>query len=74
MCYDEFMGIFTGANLITDEFAERDAMAAFAQSMMTQLDEFDQDRHMKMQKVEFYEAVARSAEGLSLAPPNTIVC
>ncbi len=71
MCYEEFMGILTAAGLVTDEFPERDAMAAFAQSMMTQVDEFDNDRHMKMQKVEFYEAIARAAEGLSLAPANS---
>jgi len=68
MCYDEFLNIFTNAGLITDEFPERDAMAAYAQAMMTQVDEFDNDRHMKMNKVEFYEACARAAEGISMAP------
>jgi len=70
MCYDEFLGILTSADLITDEFPERDAITAFSQSMMTQVDEFDNDRHMKMQKVEYFEALARVAEGVSPAPPG----
>lgn len=70
MCYDEFLGLLNAANLITDEFPERDAIASFSQSMMTQVDEFDNDRHMKMQKVEFFEAIARVAEGVSPVPPG----
>lgn len=73
MSYDEFLNIFAKAGLITENFPERDALTAFVMSMMTQLDELDFDRHIKMQRVEFYEAVARAAESLSLAPPNTNV-
>ena len=73
MSYDEFLGIFAKAGLITDIFPERDAISAYAMSMMTQLDELDFDRHIKMTKVEFYEAYARAAESLSLPPPNSIV-
>lgn len=73
MCYDEFLGIFTAMEVITDSFPERDVISAFAQSMMTQVEEVDSDRHMKMQKVEFYEAIARAAEALSLPPPNSDV-
>ena len=73
MCYDEFIGLLSRAGLITDECPERDAITSFNQSMMTQVDEFNNDRHMKMAKLEFYEALARAAEGLSLAPENSII-
>ena len=68
MCYGEFLNILNAGNFITDEFTERDAISCFAQSMMIQVDEFDSDRHMRMQKVEFYEAIARAAECLSFPP------
>lgn len=71
MCYDEFLSLLNAGNLITDEFPERDAITSFSQSMMTQVDEFDNDRHMKMQKVEFFEAIARVAEGVSPAPQGS---
>lgn len=73
MSYDEFLGIFSKANLITDVFPERDVISCFAMSMMSQLDELESDRHMKMQRVEFYEAIARASEALSFAPPNGVV-
>ena len=73
MCYDEFLGLLNSGELITDEFPERDAMACFVQSMMTQINEYDSDRHMKMSKVEFYEAIARTAEILSFPPPGAII-
>ncbi len=73
MCYDEFMNLLAAAGLVTDEFPEREAMAAFAQAMMTQVDEYENDRHMKMQRVEFFEAVARAAEGISFPPQGSNV-
>lgn len=72
MCYDEFLSLLNACALITDEFPERDAITAFSQSMMTQVDEFDSDRHMKMQKVEFFEAMARVAEGVSAMPAGAL--
>ena len=72
MCYEEFVGIMSKAGLITDEFPERDAIACFSLAMMTQVDEFDSNRHMKMGNVEFYEAIGRSAENISLAPPGSL--
>ena len=54
-------------------FTEREAVVTFAQSMMTQIDELDQDRHMKMQMVEFLEAISRAADILSLAPIDSDV-
>ncbi len=73
MAFDEFLTLMTAAQFINDEFTEREAILAFAQSMMTQVDELDNDRHMKMQLTEYFEALARSAEVLSLPPPDSNV-
>jgi len=70
MAYDEFLSLLARADLITETFPEREVVLAYAQSMMTQVDELANDRHMKMQRPEFYEAIARAAETLSLPPPG----
>jgi hypothetical protein len=70
MAYDEFIALFSESALITEVFPERDAIGSFAQSMMTQADELESDRHMKMQFVEFLEALARASDILSLAPAD----
>eukprot|EP00831_Metopus_contortus_P064253 TRINITY_DN57527_c0_g1_i1.p2 TRINITY_DN57527_c0_g1~~TRINITY_DN57527_c0_g1_i1.p2 ORF type:complete len:139 (-),score=28.34 TRINITY_DN57527_c0_g1_i1:190-606(-) len=72
MAYDEFLGLMSTTGLVTEEFAEREVITAFAMSMMTQVDEINKDRHMKMERVEFYEAIARCAEILSLPPPDAV--
>lgn len=73
MALEEFLNVLNAAHLINDEFPERDAIVSYGLSMMTQIDELDNDRHMKMQKIEFFEALARAAEGVSLAPPGSLV-
>lgn len=56
------------ANLLDENFAERDIQLAFNLSMMTQVDELNQDRIFQMSFVEFLEAVARVAEKYSPQP------
>ena len=73
MAVDEFLYVLSSCGLVSDVFTERDAITSFAQSMMTQVDELDQDRQMKMQIIEFLEALARGADVLSLPPPDSIV-
>lgn len=70
MAFDEFLNIFTESNLMNDQFPERDVITSFNLSIMTQVDELHFDRHMKMQFVEFLEAIARAAELLSLPPQD----
>ena len=72
MAFSEFINLMNASGLITDEFPERDAITSFSLSMMTQVDEFDSNKHMKMQKVEFFETIARAAESLSMAPPGSL--
>jgi len=73
MAFDEFLEIFADAGLMSDEFPERDVIACYANSMMTHIDELGMDKHMKMQKIEFCEALARAAEMLSLPPDHAVV-
>jgi len=73
MSFEEYLEIFGVSGLINEIFTEREAITSFAQAMMTQIDELDNDRHMKMQMLEFLEAISRAADILSLAPPETIV-
>ena len=44
------------------------AQIAFNSSMMTQIDELSSDRIFQMSQLEFYEAIARIAEEVSLEP------
>ena len=73
MSFDEFIGIMAMSGLINDDFTEREAILSYAQAMMTQIDELDNDRHMKMQMVEFFEALARAADQVSLPPRDANV-
>ena len=69
MTNDEFLQIFTHSNLFYENFAEREVEVSFATSMMTQVEEVFNRRHMKMDFVEFLEAIARCSHILSLPPP-----
>jgi hypothetical protein len=72
MTIDEFLAIFTQLNLINQVLTERDVLVAYSQAMMTQVDEINSERHMKMQMLEFLEAIARCADVLSLPPPGSV--
>ena len=73
MCIEEFSSVFSDLGLITETFTERDVLVAYVQSMMTQTDEISSLRHMKMQFLEFLEAVARCADMLSMRRPGSPV-
>ena len=62
MCLEEINDLCKIANLYTENFVERDAFLAFNLSMMTQVDELNQDRVFQMQFIEFLECVARISE------------
>ena len=74
MTHDEFMKMCVDAGFINEQFTERDATIAFALSMMTQIDELDNDKHMRMNLLEFMEALARAADAVSLPPYESNVC
>lgn len=59
MTTDELETIFADANLITDTLVSRDLAVFYNLSMMTQVNEIEKDRHLRMTLVEFLEAIAR---------------
>jgi hypothetical protein len=73
LSYGDFLNAFTQAGLLNDMLAEREIILSYAQSMATQVNEIENDSHLKMQIMEFYEAVARAAEYISLPPPGSSV-
>ncbi|KAL4456118.1 hypothetical protein ABPG74_014079 [Tetrahymena malaccensis] len=69
MCLEELQTICNKAGLTEEaHFGPNVALQAFNFSVMTQVDELQQDRIYQMYIVEFYEALARIAEAASLEP------
>lgn len=66
MCLEEFYEMFKHANLLDENFVERDIYLAFNLAMMTHYDELTIDRIFQMTFVEFLEALSRCAEKISL--------
>lgn len=62
MTTDELESIFADSELINDSLVSRDIAVFYSLSMMTQVDEINKDRHLRMRFVEFLEAFARCAE------------
>ena len=62
------MLFITRAELITDFLTDRDVHLIFGLCIATQVDELTEDRHMRMNFVEFVEALARLAEKISPVP------
>ena len=68
MCLDELNDICKILSLYNEKFAEKDMNLAYNLSMMTQIDEINNNRIFEMSLVEFYEATARIADKISLPP------
>lgn len=64
----EFERLVYDAGLMSQKFVSRDVALCYNLSMMSQVNELTQDRHLKMSFVEFLECLARTAERLSLRP------
>jgi NLR family CARD domain-containing protein 3 len=73
MAHDEFLNLMVEADLMTESFPDREITIAYNLSMITQVDEIFSDRHMKMEFIEFLEAIARSAEKISKMPAYAVV-
>lgn len=56
------------AGLVSQNFVARDISLQFTLAMMTQVDEVNNDRHLKSNLLEFIEAIARVADKVSLVP------
>lgn len=59
MTTDELERIFADAGLINDQLVSRDIAVFYNFAMMTQVDEINKDKHLRMRFVEFLEAFAR---------------
>lgn len=68
MTSDELEHLFSDAQLVGDILVSRDIAVFYNLSMMTQVDEINKDRHLRMKFVEFLEAFARCAEQISADP------
>lgn len=66
MCNDEFSKLFFDSGIISDLFNSKELGIIFNLSMMTQLDETNQEKHFRMSFDEFIEAIARVADKCNL--------
>ena len=68
MTTDELENIFADAELINDQLVSRDIAVFYNLAMMTQVDEINKDRHLRMNFTEFLEGFGRCAEQISADP------
>ncbi|CAG9317234.1 unnamed protein product [Blepharisma stoltei] len=61
MSLEEFRALCNDANLQSSTFAAREVDVCYSQSMMTQIDDLYQKRHLEMSFIEYIEAVSRAA-------------
>jgi hypothetical protein len=59
---NEFIELVTNSKVVDDNFGAREIGILFNLSMMTQVDEINKGRHIKMNFSEFLEALSRVAE------------
>ena len=65
---EELRSFCSDCGLFADSFQEREVSLSFNFSIMLQIDEVYQERHLQMSFLEFIEAFARIAEKVSLIP------
>ena len=68
MSFDDFRNFVSESNILGDHLGDRDINVSYNLSMMTQIEEISSSRYLQMNKVEFYEALARLADNLNLVP------
>ena len=66
MSLEEFVDMFAKAELLDENFGYREIGPLFNQSMMTQKNEIESDRHLNMTFVEFIECLGRCADKFEL--------
>ncbi|EAR90528.1 hypothetical protein TTHERM_00118760 (macronuclear) [Tetrahymena thermophila SB210] len=68
MNINEFIDMLRHFKLIDESFTEKDAQVTFNLSIMTQIDEINNDKFINMEFIEFIEALARIAEKKCMEP------
>jgi len=66
MSIHEFIELVGQANVVNDDFGQREIGSIFNLAMMTRVDELTQEKHMNMSYVEFLEAIGRISQRLKL--------
>jgi hypothetical protein len=61
MALSEFTDLLTDANVYNDDFGQKQVAVQYNLAMMTQLDEFDNDKFCNMNFIEFLDALVRVA-------------
>jgi len=69
---EEFVELIGKANLINDKFGSRELIILYNLSMMTQVQELDDDRHLCMAFDEFIEALSRVADKVVIESPYEV--
>ncbi len=64
MSLSEFTDLMTEANVLNDDFGQKQVAVQFNLAMMTQIDEFENDKFLNMNFVEFLDALVRVAENI----------
>jgi hypothetical protein len=62
MSLSEFVDLVTSTGVVDDNFGAREINTIFRISMATQIDEIRNERHTRMQFLEFVEAISRVAD------------
>ena len=64
---EEFTSLLSNAGLINENFGNREVGPLWNLSIMTNKDEVNNEKHLNMNLVEFYEAIARVADRFDMA-------
>ena len=70
---EEFIMMIADGAVVDENFGSREIGILYNSSMFTQVDEIDEDRHMKMALDEFLDALGRVADRLAINSPYDTV-
>ena len=68
MTVDEFENFIFTVPLVNDIFTQREASVCFNLAMMTQVNELENERHLRATMIEFLEAFCRVCQIASFEP------
>ncbi len=69
---DEFTRMVTETGVVDDSFGAREISPLFNLSMMTQVDELQNEKFSQMIMIEFIEAISRVADKLAVGSPYDV--
>ena len=66
MCLDEFITMLADYGITDAMLTSRDINMAFGQSIMTSIGEFDGNKHLQLNFIEFIETLGRAAHKINI--------